>query len=344
MPAVPSSSSESVRRAALLASIYDLGRPPSYLSAAIETAARATTENLRIVLFSRLFDTPAEPEPLSRVQSAGKQPAERFDDVQRLLTSVYVQATKVAQDMGRVLMDIDVLLQGTQEPHSAELVQDAERVYHVTSDSSATLAPASVLDRSDIVHLRADIVSHGPSHSHTPPARTEQTRRFPVAALGGTFDHLHAGHKILLSMGAWIASEKLIVGITDDALLTKKAFKEVLETIDVRIARVRAFLELFKPSLQYDLVPISDVYGPTGWDDNIQALIVSKETLPGAHSIHERRKEKSLTALETFVIDVISATESSVDDKDAEVLKNTKMSSTFIRQWVIEQRSKQGGS
>lgn len=36
----------------------------------------------------------------------------------------------------------------------------------------------------------------------------------PVVALGGTFDHLHAGHKILLSMSAWIASARLIVGIT----------------------------------------------------------------------------------------------------------------------------------
>ena len=71
---------------------------------------------------------------------------------------------------------------------------------------------------------------------------------YPVVALGGTFDHLHAGHKILLSMGAWIAKEKLIVGITgpffpvffriperglslylhsDDSLLGKKQFKEV---------------------------------------------------------------------------------------------------------------------
>lgn len=37
---------------------------------------------------------------------------------------------------------------------------------------------------------------------------------YPVTAMGGTFDHLHAGHKILLSMAAWITSEKLIVGMT----------------------------------------------------------------------------------------------------------------------------------
>lgn len=37
---------------------------------------------------------------------------------------------------------------------------------------------------------------------------------YPVVALGGTFDHLHAGHKILLSMAAWIATKKVIVGVT----------------------------------------------------------------------------------------------------------------------------------
>lgn len=39
---------------------------------------------------------------------------------------------------------------------------------------------------------------------------------YPVVALGGTFDHIHAGHKILLSMAAWIADEKVIVGVTGD--------------------------------------------------------------------------------------------------------------------------------
>ena len=37
---------------------------------------------------------------------------------------------------------------------------------------------------------------------------------YPVTVIGGTFDHLHAGHKILLSMSAYITSQKLIIGIT----------------------------------------------------------------------------------------------------------------------------------
>ena len=165
--------------------------------------------------------------------------------------------------------------------------------------------------------------------AHAVPANTNELTttaigrskrpRYGVAAMGGTFDHLHAGHKILLSMAAWIAEEKLIVGVTgasaksfayaygaagprflirgrgefvitadqegaDDPLLVKKAYREVLESIDIRIAGVREFLELFKRAVKYDIVPITDVYGPTAADSNIQVLIVSRETVSGANA------------------------------------------------------------
>lgn len=42
---------------------------------------------------------------------------------------------------------------------------------------------------------------------------------YPVSALGGTFDYLHPGHKILLSMAAWITTSKLIVGVTGEVLI-----------------------------------------------------------------------------------------------------------------------------
>jgi cytidyltransferase-like protein len=48
----------------------------------------------------------------------------------------------------------------------------------------------------------------------SPTAPGSDPSTYPVVALGGTFDHLHAGHKILLSMAAWIADEKVIVGVT----------------------------------------------------------------------------------------------------------------------------------
>ncbi|KAF8321596.1 hypothetical protein DL93DRAFT_2072344 [Clavulina sp. PMI_390] len=83
-------------------------------------------------------------------------------------------------------------------------------------------------------------------------------------------------------MGAWIAKDKLIVGVTDEALLKKKSNASILESLDARMASVRAFCELFKPSIAYEIVPINDIYGPTGWDANIQALVLSFETREGA--------------------------------------------------------------
>ena len=52
----------------------------------------------------------------------------------------------------------------------------------------------------------------------------------------------------------------------------------------MRVEKLRAFLQLFRQDLEYDLVAIADVYGPTAYDPNIQAIVVSKETLSCAET------------------------------------------------------------
>ena len=61
-------------------------------------------------------------------------------------------------------------------------------------------------------------ISWSPPHTSLPPGADNVKPSLPVAALGGTFDHLHAGHKILLSMAAWISQRKVIVGVTGSVL------------------------------------------------------------------------------------------------------------------------------
>ena len=58
----------------------------------------------------------------------------------------------------------------------------------------------------------------------------------------------------------------------------------MLESLPERMRGVQQFMELFKPSLVYEIVPIHDVYGPTATDPNIQALVVSKETASGGRA------------------------------------------------------------
>ncbi|KAG5638964.1 hypothetical protein H0H81_008184 [Sphagnurus paluster] len=338
----PFPSSEGAERALLLATIPSLD-PPHFLGPIITTVATTTRDRLTIVLFSRLFN---EPQPNFSIAFCGVSRTESFDDVLRLLTYVYVQATSVAQSLDKVLMEIDVLLLGIDDDLPQNLGEGVNVVFRVAGDSIAVPLPASIssvrqtfLPAADHDHeLGAPAFPASPVLPSAIDEAPHKPPRLPVVALGGTFDHLHAGHKILLSMSAWICSEKIIVGVTDDVLLRKKSNKQLLQPLEERIASVRTFLTLFRPGIEYEIVPIQDVYGPTGWDPNIQAIVVSRETVSGAEAVATHREAKGLPALQTFIIDVISPHLTRLDPDDMEMLRRTKMSSTFIREWVADKQ------
>ncbi|KAF8891278.1 Nucleotidylyl transferase [Infundibulicybe gibba] len=325
--------SETVNRSLLLATLQNLS-PPHFLGPPIANVAATTREHLTIILFSRHFNSS---------ENGGQSRADSWQDVQRLLTYVYVQATRVALSMDKVLMGVDVLLKGLDEDLRPDIGVGVDVIFRVDGDSIGVPLPPSVSSiRQTFLHPGED--TH-PQEGSPEPAIDGTT--YSVVALGGTFDHLHAGHKILLSMGAWLAHDKLIVGITDDILLQGKANKHILENLPHRMARVHEFLTLFKPSIHHEIVPITDVHGPTGWDPNIHALVVSKETLGGHELVlATHRQSKSLPPLRPFVIDLISSTEANVDTDDVEVMKVMKMSSTSIRQWIVDknrQEEKEAG-
>ncbi|KAK4050887.1 hypothetical protein OIV83_003309 [Microbotryomycetes sp. JL201] len=168
---------------------------------------------------------------------------------------------------------------------------------------------------------------------HVDDAARAQLGSYEVTALGGTFDHLHAGHKILLTMAASVTTRKLICGVTDEALLGKKEYKEYLESVPERINKTRQFLELVRPTCQHDVVAIQDPYGPTAYEPDIQALVVSEETRAGGEAVNKKRREQSLNELDTLVIELVA------DDAktDGGVSAASKLGSTGIRRWLHEQ-------
>lgn len=119
-----------VESAVLYATLDDLA-DAHLLAPAIAHAAQRTRDRLLIVLLSELFDAS---HPVSHTAN--------WNGVQQLLTFVYVQATKVAQDMDRILMQIDVLLQGPRDAlpeHSAP----PDIVFRVEGGMSAACRPAA---------------------------------------------------------------------------------------------------------------------------------------------------------------------------------------------------------
>jgi phosphopantetheine adenylyltransferase len=185
-------------------------------------------------------------------------------------------------------------------------------------------------------------------------------------AVGGTFDHLHIGHKLLLTMFAFVlgrrqASEQtpsiLTVGITGDALLKNKKFADHLESWKRRQESTHEFLssiiyfgpfddarvrmqELNEPGpnghavhvsypfgLTIKYVEIWDPFGPTITDKDITALALSLETRGGGAAVNEKRREQGWDPLEVFEVAVLDASEEQSLDESFQ----SKLSSTEIR-------------
>lgn len=118
--------------------------------------------------------------------------------------------------------------------------------------------------------------------------------------LGGTFDNLHNGHRLLLTESALITTSRILVGIADGPLLVSKVLPELIEKIEKRISRVKNYLVDIKPWIKHDVVAITDVYGPTVHDGELTCVVVSPETQRGGEKINAERKRRVRTHVHTL--------------------------------------------
>ncbi|XP_065206569.1 bifunctional coenzyme A synthase [Planococcus citri] len=132
-------------------------------------------------------------------------------------------------------------------------------------------------------------------------------KEYDYVAMGGTFDRLHIGHKLLLSEAVLRCNKKLTIGVCSDSILNSKTLPEFIDDCDTRIAGVKDFLSDVQPHLDYNIVPIYDIYGPTKEDALLEMIVVSEETVRGAEKINEYRIANGLTKLEVIRINLIEA-------------------------------------
>nr|AGU68047.1 pantetheine-phosphate adenylyltransferase [Strigomonas culicis] len=114
---------------------------------------------------------------------------------------------------------------------------------------------------------------------------------YDYVAVGGTFDHLHSGHKLLLTTAVLHTLRRLRVGVTGDALLSKKKYAEHLQSNDERKGAVRRFLERIRGDVELEIETIVDVSGGTDVIPGVKAIALSPETEKSLDIINELRKK-----------------------------------------------------
>jgi len=72
----------------------------------------------------------------------------------------------------------------------------------------------------------------------------------------------------------------------------EKVLKELMQPIHDRLDSMQRFASDVKPSLQYNIVPITDPFGPAVTDSQLECIVVSTETVRGANSINVKRAEE----------------------------------------------------
>ena len=97
----------------------------------------------------------------------------------------------------------------------------------------------------------ADTNTSGPSETKKNYANLKS---YPGVVLGGTFDRIHDGHKLLIGISSLLSTKKITCGVSDGPLLKNKTLEEFIEPVDVRIKNVKEFIEDIKPGMNYYLI------------------------------------------------------------------------------------------
>lgn len=161
-----------------------------------------------------------------------------------------------------------------------------------------------------------------------------ENKIYENVVLGGTFDRLHNGHKILLTEAIIRCKNKLTIGVTDESMIRSKILWELIESVEKRINNVKNFVQDVDPTLTYEIVAISDLYGPTKIDPNMDMIVVSEETEKGAIKINESRKNNNLSVLDVWTVKL-------AHDEHHDVHEEAKISSSNQRIRLLGSRLKE---
>lgn len=124
--------------------------------------------------------------------------------------------------------------------------------------------------------------------------------------VGGTFDPLHDGHKVLLSRSFEIAGSvgHVVIGLTTDSFASRKTHP--VSPFAVRKSELEQYIAGRNFSTPFAVEPLQDRFG-SALEADFDAIIVSEETLPVAVEINKLRREKGMKKVDIHQISCVLA-------------------------------------
>ncbi len=143
------------------------------------------------------------------------------------------------------------------------------------------------------------------------------TKHFRCVAVGGTFDHIHAGH-IAFLQAAFDAGDHVFIGITTDILVHTKHYRSALESYPSRVNQLSIFLTQHNLQKRATIIPLNDMYGVAADEKDIEALLVTEETRANGQAINVKRRQHGLPPLQLIVVPLQKG-------YDEEVIRSTRI-------------------
>jgi pantetheine-phosphate adenylyltransferase len=113
-------------------------------------------------------------------------------------------------------------------------------------------------------------------------------RRLHLVSVGGTFDVFHKGHSLLLEE-AFKVGDRIIIGLSTDEFAVSLHKSHSIDCYEKREMDLIRFLAERGLEERAEIFPLDDPFGPTIESDEMEGIVVSEETEPGATEINRRR-------------------------------------------------------
>lgn len=147
-----------------------------------------------------------------------------------------------------------------------------------------------------------------------------------LVATGGTFDYIHIGHIKLLST-AFEISDHVIIGLTSDKFVKRyKLTSNIKNNYLRRLFNLKKYISLNFKDANYTILKLEDEFGPVISSSQIQAIIVSEETLVKVKQINKIRIGNCLEPLRVIVVEIAKSSD------------GKPISSTRIRNGEIDEK------